>query len=261
MKGWKILLLVLAGLAASLALLVWFLPARWVVPAMEKRLRGAQLQQVQGTVWEGRAARLVGADGEALGRLQWRLSRRLLLGQFALHLELDGPMARFRGDLSRDGELAQWRDVHAQLVFDAMAPAPRTAWGEPRGTLTVAVAQARVRAGWPESLTATARWSDAAVRVEQHDIALGALAVEATGSNGVISAHLHDESAGPLRLQGQLQLSPLGWRLTGELAARSGAPSLRRWLAQFGTPDAQGVIHLQRGAGLGATPVAAGVSR
>lgn len=261
MKGWKILLLVLAGVAASLVLLVWFLPARWVVSRMEARLHGAQLLQVEGSVWNGRAAQLMTADGQSLGQLQWQLSRRLLLGEVVLHVELDGPMARFRGDLSRHGDLAQWHDVHAQLVLDAMEPPPRTAWGEPRGTLTLTAEQAQVRAGWPESLRAAVHWNDVAMRVDQRDLLLGPLSAELTGSHGVISAHVHDDGAGPLHLQGQLQISPLGWRLVGELAARDNDPALQRWMASFGTPDAQGIIHLQRGAGLGATPAASGVSR
>ncbi|HVC16414.1 MAG TPA: type II secretion system protein N, partial [Rhodanobacter sp.] len=67
---------------------------------------------------------------------------------------------------------------------------------------------------------------------------------------GVIQAQLRDDGHGPLQVQAQALLSPLGWRLDATLRARQTDPALRRWLTGLGSPDADGAVHIHRSSGL-----------
>lgn len=252
MKGWKKTLLACACLLCVIVALIVFLPARWVAPWLQARLHGAQLRAVGGLVWQGHAGQVITADGTELGRLQWRLSRRALLGRIRLVLRIDGPAVQAAGALERTGEVAYWHDARLDLALDSLPHPPATPWGTPGGALAVRLQHARLQAGWPMTLAATARWRQATVRTGGEVIALGTIEADASGDNGVIEVDLHDDGRGPLDVRGTMQVSPLGWRLDADLQLRGGQPALRRWLARFGTPDAQGHVHIQRGAGLGA---------
>lgn len=261
MKWWKIPLLCLATLLLALALLVWFAPARWAAPWLNARMHGVALRGVSGSVWDGQADALVMADGTDLGRLRWTLSHRALLGRPQGSVELAGSMLDAQGGFLREGDTLRWHDVRMRLVLDRLVPPPATPFGRLRGELRGELAHATLRGGWPVSMDGHLRWQDAAVDGADGRLPLGNLAATITAREGVIQAGLQDDGHGPLRLDGQLQASPLGWRLQAVLAPRGDHPALARWLARLGPPDAQGVIHLQRGAGLGAVPASNGVSR
>lgn len=260
MKWWKTLLLCLAALLLALGLLVWFAPARWVVPWVNAHAHGTTLRDVEGSVWDGRAGALVAADGSTLGALHWTLSRRALLGRPDGHVELAGAAIDLRGDFSRDGETLRWRDVHLRLALDRL-PAVATPWGRPLGVLQAEVAQATLRQGWPLMLDGQVHWQPAAIGTAEDRVVLGHLVATVNGREGVLQAALRDTGQGPLQLDGSVQASPLGWRIDLSLAPRGDDPALRRWLARLGPPGPGGAVHLRRGAGLGAVPLSTGVSR
>lgn len=254
MKAWKKLLLCVVLPLLALLALVCFLPARWVAPWVQAHVHGTQLRQVGGLVWDGHADQVVAADGTVLGRLQWQLSRRALLGDVHLTFRLDGPVASAAGSLERQAGDMRWQDVGLQLHLDTLSPPVVTPLGSPRGELAAHVEHAQMRAGWPMSVAATVQWRQASVRAGTNDIALGTLELHAAGSNGVIRAALQDDGHGPLRVRGALQVSPLGWRFSADLTPLDHDPALRDWLARLGRPDPQGTVHIQRGAGVGAMP-------
>lgn len=244
-------LLFLAALALSAVLLLWFLPARWVLPWVAPQLHGFQLQQVRGIVWDGRAGQVQSPDGRPLGQLQWRLSRRALLGQIHLQFEFQGPQLAFNGVMRRleDGRM-QWRSVHLRADLGALDMLASPEFGQPLGVLRVTVDQARLQGGWPLQLRAQAQWQDAAMRTQGVEVKLGDLQLVAEAQGGVVSLQLHDDGHGPLQVDGQAYVSPIGWRLDAKLRSRQTDPPLRRWLGRFGLPDADGVVHLHRRAGL-----------
>lgn len=247
----------LAALLLAAIVLVWFVPARWVLPRIEPRLHGLQLQQVHGLLWNGRADRVVTADGIARGRLRWRLSRRALLGQVRLQLEFDGPALAFSGSMRRpSADRLEWSGVKARSELDALPARFDTPLGRPRGEVTLAVASAVLQGGWPLQLQAQARWRQAVMRTNEGDVALGNLQWQAHAIDGVISVQLGDDGSGPLQVAGQLQLSPLGWRLDATLHPRQPDPGLRQWLSGIGQADAHGTVHLQRSGGLAASRLA-----
>ncbi|MBQ4854513.1 type II secretion system protein N [Rhodanobacter sp. B2A1Ga4] len=251
MKSLRKSLLGLGVLVLAATVLLWFLPARWALPWLAPRLHGLQLQQLQGSVWDGRAGAVVAADGQVLGRLQWQLSRRALLGQPRLQLQFEGPQLAFSGAVRRlpDGRIeVDGMSAHAQLAaLDRYASSPL---GQPRGELQLTIDHALLQGGWPLQLQAQARWPQALMRTRAGDVALGTLLAQASATGGVVQAQLHDDGHGPLHADGKLQLSPLGWRLDATLRARQTDPALRRWLATLGPPAADGSVHVERRGGL-----------
>ncbi len=247
-------LLGLGVLLLALAVLVWFLPARWVMPWVEPQLHGLRLQQVQGLLWEGRVGEVLATDGHALGRLQWQLSRRALLGQLQLQLRFDGPQLVFSGGMQRlpDDRIAVHNaSMHAELAaLDRRVMSPL---GQPRGDLQLIVDHALLQAGWPLQLQAQAQWRHAVMRTPQGDVALGELHGQAQAQDGVIRTQWRDDGSGPVHLDGELQVSPLGWRLDATLRPRQTDPALRHWLAGFGPTSADGSVHIHRSGGLAVT--------
>ncbi|MBU6247085.1 MAG: type II secretion system protein N [Xanthomonadaceae bacterium] len=261
LKWWNVLLSSLAALLLAAILLAWFAPVRWLAPWLDARLHGIELRGLSGSVWDGRADALVLADGTELGRLHWTVSRRALLGRLQGHIALTGPMLDAAGDFLRAGDTLRWHDVRLRFALDRLVPPPVTPFGRPRGELRGTLAEIVLRGGWPLSMDGQLRWTGAAIDDPEGTVALGDLAAIVTAREGVIQARLQDDGRGPLRLDGHLQASPLGWRLQAALAPRGDQPALARWLTRLGPPDALGVVHLQRGAGLGAVPASTGVSR
>ena len=244
----------LLGLAALLlagALLLWFLPARWMQPRIEARLHGLRLAQVQGLLWDGRAGQVLTADGRVLGSLRWRLSRRALLGEGRLQLDLAGPQLGFTGAMRQlPGGRVEWYAVTLHAELAALHPRLTSPLGQPGGTLQLTVAHALLQGGWPLQLQATAQWQHATLQTHAGALALGELQAQAQAHDGVIQAQLRDDGHGPLQVVAQALLSPLGWRLDATLRARQTDPALRRWLSTLGPADADGTVHIHRRGGL-----------
>ncbi|OOG54393.1 type II secretion system protein N [Rhodanobacter sp. C03] len=241
-------------LALVVALLLWFLPARLALPWIGPQLHGLRLQQLQGSLWDGHAGQVLTADGHVMGRLQWTLSRRALFGQAQAQLEFHGPPLDFSGGMQRlpDHKL-EWHDVSLRAELGTLMPRTSLPLGQPRGELQLNIEHALLQGGWPLQLQAQAQWRHAVMHTRDGDVALGDLHGQAQAQAGVIQAQWHDDGQGPLQVDGQLQLSPLGWRLDATLRARQTDPALRHWLAGLGQPGADGDVHIQRSGGLAAT--------
>ena len=244
-----------ALLGVCVAVLLWFLPARWVTLWIEPQLHGLRLQQVHGSLWNGQADATSALDGKRLGHLQWQLSRRALLGQMHLQLAFEGPGLTFSGTTQRlpDGRIeARDLSVHAQLA--TLHPGIATPWGNPAGELQATASHVLLQGGWPLELQAQGQWQDASVHTRDGDVALGELQLQAQAEGGVIHAQWHDDGQGPLQAKGELQLSPLGWRLDSSLRARQTDPALQHWLARLGPVSADGSVHIQQSGGLASAP-------
>ena len=241
----------LGALLLALGLLLWFLPARWAMPWIEPHLHGLQLQQVHGSLWQGDADQVLSRDGTRLGKVHWQLSRRALLGESALQLEFSGPALSFSGSARqlRDQKM-ELHDVTARADVGRLGLTAPSTFGQPSGILILDVSHALLQGGWPLELQLTARWEQAAAHTLNGEVAFGTLALQAQSRNGIIQAQLHDLGDGPLAANGQLQLSPLGWRLDATLASRQTDPRLDRWLAQFGAPAADGSVQIHQTRGL-----------
>ena len=254
MKHWRT---VLVGLLAVLSIcfaLVWFMPARWAMPWLAPRMNGIRLQEVSGLLWNGQAGQVLSARGENLGRLDWQLSRRALFGDNRLQVNLQGPRVGFAGRMNgRNAADALWTDVQMHADLDLFGASLLLPLGQPSGVIDITAKQIQLRGGWPVTLDAQLQWQGALVRTPRHgELPLGDLQMTLQGGNGVIEGHLHDSGQGPLRIDGQLQLSPLARRFTAEAATRQPGSSLQRWLSGLGATDAYGVTHINYNGGLAA---------
>lgn len=253
----KILKKILAATAALLlagALMLCWLPARWAMPLLQPSLHGLQLQEVGGTLWDGRAGRLVSPQGRVLGHVQWQLSRRALFGRIDVRLAVAGPQFGISARMRKlPGGQVDVRDLHARGPLSALAdPGLHGPMGQPRGEFVLDAPHALLQGGWPLALDADWQWRQAVMHMKNGDVALGDLHGRLAAQGGVIHAQWQDDGQGPLRTTGHLDLSLLGWRLDAELQPRGDDPALQRWADALGKPDADGAIHIARSGGLAA---------
>jgi general secretion pathway protein N len=250
-KRLRTVLISLALFVIALVLLIWFMPAQLALPLMQSRLHGLQFKQVQGTLWQGRAAQLSAPDGSALGSLAWTLSRRALLGDVQFGLDLRQPQMQLQGQMHRvSGTQDDWRDVALHMDMTILGPQPLL-HVEPQGQFDLQVPTAQLQGNWPMQIDASGIWSQAAVRTEQGSrIPLGTMLLQIKGEAGVLKATLGDDGSGPLRTAGRLSLSPLGWDLQLDLKPRSENPALLHWLRSLGPSTADGSVQLRYRGGL-----------
>lgn len=247
MKRW------LAGLTLvvfALAGLVWFLPASWALPWLQAQLRGVRLDDVSGTLWQGRARQVSLVNGTPLGSLAWTVSRRALLGDIRVGLDLRRPQLRLQGQIHRVSPVQF--DLHDISLQMDMAQLGKQPWlrGQPQGQLDLQAPQARLQSNWPMRLDATGTWADAAVRTPQGEVSLGTLSLAITGQSGAIRGTLNDDGSGPLQTAGRLSFSPLGWDLQLRLVPRGDDPAVLGWLRSLGKPAADGALDLRYRGGL-----------
>ncbi len=229
----------------------WFFPARWALAWMSPRLQGLQFQDVHGLLWDGRADRVLRADGSVLGQVRWQVSRRALFAAAPLQVNFTGPQLTFLGSMQvpRKGQVRLDNvSLHVDLALwrSPVVSAP----GIPLGKLWLAVDHAVLQDGWPLQLELRAQWRDAAVLARGTRVALGAVDAHAIARAGVVDISLADVDNGPLQVLGAMRLSPLGWGLNLQLHARHADPALQQWLATLGKADARGTVHVQRRMGL-----------
>jgi general secretion pathway protein N len=247
MKRWLVGLVV--GVLA-LAVLVWFLPASWALPWLQAQRRGWHLDDVSGTLWQGRAGQVSLANGTPLGSLDWTLSHRALLGDIRMGFDLRQPQLQLQAHVHRISPTQiELHDVSLHMNMALLDPQP---WlrGQPQGQLDLQIPQAQLQGNWPMQLDAHGTWSHAAVQTPQGKLPLGALSLAITGESGVIQGTLSDDGKGPLQTAGRLSLSPLGWDLQLRLIPRSDNPALMSWLRSLGPLKADGTLELRYRGGL-----------
>ena len=250
MKRMRAVLGVVAIAVLAVAVLIWFLPASWGLPLLLPASQGLRLEQIAGTIWQGRAGKVINHDGMELGAAQWSLSRRALIGDTELALELSRPRLHVSGHMQRlSATVEAWRDVTLQMDASLLGSQPLL-HGQPQGQFQAHVTEAQLQGGWPMQLQSSGTWSHAAIDAEGTVIPLGTLLFQLDSSAGVLQGSMRDDGSGPLQTAGRLSFSPLGWQLTIDLRPRSDTPGLRRWLQTLGKIDADGTVHLGYRGGL-----------
>jgi general secretion pathway protein N len=250
MKRLRIVLTALVVLVVVLAAMVCWLPASWVMPFLRPRLHGLQVQQVTGTIWEGRAGQVSTAAGVPFGTVEWSLSRRALFGDVDLDVSLRQPQLSFQGHMHQlSNTQDEWRDVTLSLDSSMLDVEP---WlhAKPQGQLKLTIARAQLQGGWPMQADAAAHWTPATVQTTQGVATLGGMSAQVTGDNGVLQATLSDDGDGALHMSGLLSFSPLGWSLQMSLKPHKDDPVLMQWLHTLGRPEADGTVRLGYRGGL-----------
>jgi general secretion pathway protein N len=135
----------LTALAVLLTIL-FFLPAAWIGPLVERQTAGRlTLGDAQGTLWRG-SAFVGGAPGEGgavtpllPGRFNWRLSPLVLLGQVNMELANEGALAQ---PVRVTGSWSQWQVSAGELLLPAEGLA---GLGAPLNTLAPS---GKIRLSW-----------------------------------------------------------------------------------------------------------------
>lgn len=246
---------VLAGVAVLVlvaAVLVWFMPAWLALFLLQSRLQGLQLDEVGGLLWQGHAGQVSIPGRVELGSVDWTLSRRALVGDIQLSLDLRQPQFQLQGRMHRlAASLDEWRDVNLRADAALLGVQP---WlhAQPVGVLEMHIAQAQLQGDWPMQVEAAGTWSQAALRTAQGSVALGDMSIRITGQAGVLRASLDDDGRGPLQTAGRLSFSPLGWDLKLDLTPRRNDPVLLHWLHTLAMPAPDGRVQLRYRGGLDA---------
>ncbi|QWT20391.1 type II secretion system protein N [Bacillus sp. NP157] len=244
--GLLILLLVLAA-----GLFYWFLPASVAVPFVAQRAKGLVLEDLSGTVWDGRAGRVATREGLELGAATWHLGRDVILGRTHLDIHMNGRAGRFDGHMERtQADRVAWRDVDFRLDAAAVAGPSLPRELVPVGVIEGKVAHAELQGNWPVGLDAQVDWHAAAVKTPEGHVTLGGLAFRASSTGGVLRASLADDGQGSLAVDARVAASPLGWRMDGKLAPRISDSALNHLIARFGPVGPDGSVILARKAGL-----------
>lgn len=247
MKRWFAVFLV--GVLA-LGMLVWFMPARLALPLLQSQWRGVRFEQVSGTLWQGRAERMLVAGGSHLDSLAWTLSRRALFGDIRLDMDVRQPPLHVNGHMHR---ISATRTDLSNVTLQAdMAMLGMQPWlrGQPQGQLDAHLSKAQLQSNWPMQVDASGTWSHASLRTAKGEVPLGTMLLDVHGQSGVLQAALQDDGSGPLRTAGRLSLSPLSWDLQMNLKPRNRDPALLHWLHSLGTTAADGTLELRYRGGL-----------
>lgn len=243
------LLVVLLVLAAGA--FYWFLPASVAVPFVTKRAHGLVLDDLSGTLWQGRAGRVTTREGLDLGTATWTLGRDVILGRTHLAIHLNGHAGHFDGRMDQtQADQVQWRDVDFRLDAAALSGPGLPRELVPVGIVEGKVPRADLQGNWPLLLDADVAWHAAAVRTPEGYVTLGGLAFKAHSDAGVLRATLADDGDGSLAVNARVAASPLGWRLDGALVPRIRDTALTHLIARFGPVRPDGSVSLARKAGL-----------
>jgi general secretion pathway protein N len=243
--------LIVALLAVAAGLSYWFLPASVAVPLATRRVHGVVLDDLSGTLWEGRAGRVAMADGRELGIATWRLGRDVILGRTHLDIHLDGRSGRFDGHLdSTERDRATWTGIDFRLDAAVLAGPALPPGLVPVGVVEGRVPRAELQGNWPVALDADVAWRKAAVRTPEGYVVLGDIALKASSEGSVLRATVADDGEGSLAVNAVLAASPLGWRMEGKLNPRIADSALSHLIARFGPVGRDGSVNLQRKAGL-----------
>jgi general secretion pathway protein N len=251
LKWFRRIGLVVVLLAFAAGLFYWFMPAGVATSFFAQKARGLVLDDVSGTVWDGRAGKVTTVDGRELGTLTWRLGRDVIFGRTHLDLFLDGRAGRFQGHMEHpDADHTTWTGIDFRLDAAALAGPALPPELVPLGVIEGRVPRAELQGNWPVALDADIQWRAAAVKTPEGHVSLGGLALNATSQAGVLRATLGDDGEGSLAVKADVAASPLGWRLDGRLVPRIADTALSHLIARFGPVGRDGAVNLQRKAGL-----------
>lgn len=232
-RAWVAIVLLFIGLV------VWRLPASWLVGALPGNVR---CQDAAGTVWAGQCQQLA-ATGMVLQQVSWQLApAELLHARIGGSLRVDDPrlQAQTQWSLGRAGD-AQISALSGQLTLpNPQLPAALAGWS---GQLQLQIDRGHYRQ--PRILELLGRAQLTELRQQQPAADLGSY--ELLFAPGAVSGDVVNGTVrnlgGPLALTGTLVLRPPNaYEFEGKVATTAAAgEELRRLVEQLGPADAQGL--------------------
>jgi general secretion pathway protein N len=195
----------LAGAAAYLLILLITLPADRVAKLLEQNIAGLNLQSVTGTLFSGKADRVV-IRGLGMGPVTWSLRPlSLLLARLEYRLDLEDPDFRGTGVVGTGpGGHVYLHDLQAELKPDSLvnhfSPLPVQTSGDVR----LLIESMDFVDGFPRELSGHVDWVDARL-IEPMEMSLGH--VEATLQSEEDTFVCRLNGAGETALSGDFSLN------------------------------------------------------
>lgn len=231
------------GAGVYLLILLTTFPAARAVNLLEQQVTGLALQSVSGTVFSGKAGRVV-HDGQEFGPVSWSFRpAALLLGRIEYRVTLDGPLFQGSGYLAT----ALGADIIAHDLVGELQPDPLVNQYLPvpvetTGSVTLALDSMKVRDGFPSELSGIVHWTEAAF-LEPVALSFGKVEVS-LGSNGDTVVAEISSAGADAGVSGDLVLLAAGeYRL--QLLLKPGPetdPGFADMLEAYGKPQADGAF-------------------
>lgn len=236
--------------ALLLGIIAATLPARVALRLVPAGMLPVQLDEVSGSIWSGRAERVLRGDAE-LGRLEWKLHPwSLLRGQIDADLRLQGAeldgSGRIRvagaGDLRVEG--ARLRLPASRL--DRLLDIPTLSM---TGRVELELDALELRGRVPVALKGKANWREAGVSGSEQAVFGTLLAEFGALPDGGFGGSVRDSGEGPLALEGQFRTVLMGYEGRATLRAREDNPQLQSALDRIGQrqPDGSVVYEVKGG--------------
>ena len=224
----------LAGAAAYLLILLMTVPADRAVNLLEQKVTGLSLQSVSGTLYSGKAERLV-IDGLGMGPVDWSLRPLpLLLGRLEYRLVLKDPAFRGEGNVGTGlGGRVYLHDLQADVQADSLVSHFSPLPVQISGGVKLLIESMELVDGFPRELSGRIDWTDALI-VEPVALSLGH--VEATLHSEADTLISHVSGTGETALEGDVSLTRDGdYRLNLLLTPGAGeSPDIIEGLKTFG---------------------------
>jgi general secretion pathway protein N len=198
----------LAGVAAYLVILLITLPAGRVVKLLEQNTVGMDLQSVSGTLFSGKAERVV-IHGLGMGPVTWSLRPLpLLLARLEYRFDLKDPAFRGEGVVGTGpGGHGYIRNLQAELKPDPLvnhfSPLPV----ETSGNVTLLIESMDSVDGFPRELSGHVDWADARI-VEPVAMSLGHVEANFHSEGNTLLCRL--SGSGETALSGDFSLTQEG---------------------------------------------------
>jgi general secretion pathway protein N len=242
--------------AGTLIFILWLIatiPARLVLAHVSNAVPSFYAEGVTGTVWSGKAARIViSAAGinQDLGETQWQLHPlALLLGKLSVTVDARNGRDRFATDASFSlGGRLSLSDTDVTLpasIIRSWVPLP----AQIDGTLALQLKSLSVANAVADDLDGVLTWQDARIDFSGTPVRIGGVAARLSlGDKGQYKVALAD-LGGDLGIAGQLLYMPQdrNWSADVQLTPRPGLdPNVAAMIGQFGARDASGAITLRQ---------------
>lgn len=239
----KRLFLLLAFAIIVLVIVAATFPATLALRLLPASSLPVQLEDVGGTIWSGRAERVL-RNGADLGRLQWQLRPSVLLrGRLDADLAIQGQaldgsgrfVAGRGGNLRIEGAKVRLSAARLDRLLDV--PALTLV-----GTVDLAIGELELRDRVPVALEGQAVWRDAGVNGAEQAV-FGTLGAEfAALPGGGFGGTLSDQGDGPLEANGSFRTTLMGFEARATLRARDGHPQVQRALQHIGQMQPDGSV-------------------
>ncbi len=209
------------GVVTYIGFLVSSFPAEQALNLVRDQLKGVYIQNVSGTVWRGRIAKLQ-IDKQMFEQVTWRLQPLpLLLGRLQLELAFDGVGRNGTGvvSLSPDGSI-NLKNFQARVALMDIDHLLNIAPVQLSGLIEVDFDQLTINNQQVTNAQGVVHWREAEATAPMA-MKLGNFKVTLTTEEQAIKGVVHDEG-GPIALDGTLTLESTGhYQFKGNIAARN----------------------------------------